>query len=364
MKRYDTLPEGLRGVYLRVMRSLGNQLTARGTSGIRSAEELGFLAERVGRIPREGDLGIFSIAKSYRGVFERIAEDDFRSYVVSKRLLQTRVVGFDGVVASVDVLDLSGFDESEEVDDSVAGCDVDDGFEDVETVEDEEDEDEDNLDFEDVEEEEDNSLDFEDVEEEEDNSLDFEDVEEDEDEDGLDFEDVEEEEDSSLDFEDVEEEDEDGDEDSLDFEDVEEDEDEDGLDFEDVEEEDEDEDGLDFEDVEEDEDEDNSLDFEDVEEDEDGDNLDFEDVEEDEDEDNSLDFEDDDAEDSSNSQSSRTVGTSSRGDTRRRPAAQQAPTPGIRKDWSRIRGVEGNESMETVLSGVESLFSKLRGRRS
>ena len=364
MKRYDTLPEGLRGVYLRVMRSLGNQLTARGTSGIRSAEELGFLAERVGRIPREGDLGIFSIAKSYRGVFERIAEDDFRSYVVSKRLLQTRVVGFDGVVASVDVLDLSGFDESEEVDDSVAGCDVDDGFEDVETVEDEEDEDEDNLDFEDVEEEEDNSLDFEDVEEEEDNSLDFEDVEEDEDEDGLDFEDVEEEEDSSLDFEDVEEEDEDGDEDSLDFEDVEEDEDEDGLDFEDVEEEDEDEDGLDFEDVEEDEDEDNSLDFEDVEEDEDGDNLDFEDVEEDEDEDNSLDFEDDDAEDASNSQSSRTVGTSSRGDTRRRPAAQQAPTPGIRKDWSRIRGVEGNESMETVLSGVESLFSKLRGRRS
>ena len=335
MKRYDTLPEGLRGVYLRVMRSLGNQLTARGTSGIRSAEELGFLAERVGRIPREGDLGIFSIAKSYRGVFERIAEDDFRSYVVSKRLLQTRVVGFDGVVASVDVLDLSGFDESEEVDDSVAGCDVDDGFEDVETVEDEEDEDEDNLDFEDVEEEEDNSLDFEDVEEEEDNSLDFEDVEEDEDEDGLDFEDVEEEEDSSLDFEDVEEEDEDGDEDSLDFEDVEEDEDEDGLDFEDVEEEDEDEDGLDFEDV-----------------------------EEDEDEDNSLDFEDDDAEDASNSQSSRTVGTSSRGDTRRRPAAQQAPTPGIRKDWSRIRGVEGNESMETVLSGVESLFSKLRGRRS
>ena len=362
MKRYDTLPEGLRGVYLRVMRSLGNQLTARGTSGIRSAEELGFLAERVGRIPREGDLGIFSIAKSYRGVFERIAEDDFRSYVVSKRLLQTRVVGFDGVVASVDVLDLSGFDESEEVDDSVAGCDVDDGFEDVETVEDEEDEDEDNLDFEDVEEEEDNSLDFEDVEEEEDNSLDFEDVEEDEDEDGLDFEDVEEEEDSSLDFEDVEEEDEDGDEDSLDFEDVEEDEDEDGLDFEDVEEEDEDEDGLDFEDVEEDEDEDNSLDFEDVEEDEDENSLDFEDV--DEDEDNSLDFEDDDAEDSSNSQSSRTVGTSSRGDTRRRPAAQQAPTPGIRKDWSRIRGVEGNESMETVLSGVESLFSKLRGRRS
>ena len=276
MKRYDTLPEGLRGVYLRVMRSLGNQLTARGTSGIRSVEELGFLAERVGRIPREGDLGIFSIAKSYRGVFERIAEDDFRSYVVSKRLLQTRVVGFDGVVASVDVLDLSGFDESEEVDDSVSGCDVDDGFEDVETVEDEEDEDEDGLDFEDVEEEEDNSLDFEDVEE--------------------------------------------------------------------------------------DEDEDNSLDFEDVEEDEDGDSLDFEDV--DEDEDNSLDFEDDDAEDASNSQSSRTVGTSSRVDTRRRPAAQQAPTPGIRKDWSRIRGVEGNESMETVLSGVESLFSKLRGRRS
>ena len=356
MKRYDTLPEGLRGVYLRVMRSLGNQLTARGASGIRSAEELGFLAERVGRIPREGDLGIFSIAKSYRGVFERIAEDDFRSYVVSKRLLQTRVVGFDGVVASVDVLDLSGFDESE---------DVDDGFEDVETVEDEEDEDEDGLDFEDVEEEEDNSLDFEDVEEEEDNSLDFEDVEEDEDEDGLDFEDVEEDEDEDgLDFEDVEEEeeDEDEDEDSLDFEDVEEDEDEDGLDFEDVEEEDEDEDGLDFEDVEEDEDEDNSLDFEDVEEDEDENSLDFEDV--DEDEDNSLDFEDDDAEDASNSQSSRTVGTSSRGDTRRRPAAQQAPTPGIRKDWSRIRGVEGNESMETVLSGVESLFSKLRGRRS
>ena len=68
MKRYDTLPEGLRGVYLRVMRSLGNQLTARGASGIRSAEELGFLAERVGRIPREGDLGIFSIAKSYRWV--------------------------------------------------------------------------------------------------------------------------------------------------------------------------------------------------------------------------------------------------------------------------------------------------------
>lgn len=337
MKRYDTLPEGLRGVYLRVMRSLGNQLTARGASGIRSAEELGFLAERVGRIPREGDLGIFSIAKSYRWVFERIAEDDFRSYVVSKRLLQTRVVGFDGVVASVDVLDLSGFDESEEVDDSVAGCDVDDGFEDVETVEDEEDEDED-------------GLDFEDVEEKEDNSLDFEDVEEDEDEDGLDFEDVEEDEDEDgLDFEDVEEEDEDEDEDGLDFEDVEEDED-NSLDFEDVEEEeeDEDEDGLDFEDVEEDEDEDNSLDFEDV----------------DEDEDNSLDFEDDDAEDASNSQSSRTVGTSSRGDTRRRPAAQQAPTPGIRKDWSRIRGVEGNESMETVLSGVESLFSKLRGRRS
>ena len=354
MKRYDTLPEGLRGVYLRVMRSLGNQLTARGTSGIRSAEELGFLAERVGRIPREGDLGIFSIAKSYRWVFERIAEDDFRSYVVSKRLLQTRVVGFDGVVASVDVLDLSGFDESEEVDDSVSGCDVDDGFEDVETIEDtdtDEDEDEDGLDFEDVEEEEDNSLDFEDVEEEEDNSLDFEDVEEDEDEDGLDFEDVEEDEDEDgLDFEDVEEEEED------------EDEDEDGLDFEDVEEEDEDEDGLDFEDVEEDEDEDNSLDFEDVEEDEDENSLDFEDV--DEDEDNSLDFEDDDAEDASNSQSSRTVGTSSRGDTRRRPAAQQAPTPGIRKDWSRIRGVEGNESMETVLSGVESLFSKLRGRRS
>ena len=313
MKRYDTLPEGLRGVYLRVMRSLGNQLTARGASGIRSAEELGFLAERVGRIPREGDLGIFSIAKSYRGVFERIAEDDFRSYVVSKRLLQTRVVGFDGVVASVDVLDLSGFDESDEVDDSVAGCDVDDGFEDVETVEDEEDEDEDGLDFEDVEE---------------------------------------------------EEEDEDEDEDGLDFEDVEEDEDEDGLDIEDVEEEkeDEDEDDLDFEDVEEDEDEDNSLDFEDVEEDEDENSLDFEDV--DEDEDNSLDFEDDDAEDASNSQSSRTVGTSSRGDTRRRPAAQQAPTPGIRKDWSRIRGVEGNESMETVLSGVESLFSKLRGQRS
>ena len=357
MKRYDTLPEGLRGVYLRVMRSLGNQLTARGASGIRSAEELGFLAERVGRIPREGDLGIFSIAKSYRGVFERIAEDDFRSYVVSKRLLQTRVVGFDGVVASVDVLDLSGFDESEEVDDSVAGCDVDDGFEDVETVEDTDtDEDEDSLDFEDVEEEEDSSLDFEDVEEEEDNSLDFEDVEEDEDEDGLDFEDVEEDEDEDgLDFEDVEE---DEDEDSLDFEDVEEDED-NSLDFEDVEE---DEDGLDFEDVEEDEDEDNSLDFEDVEEDEDENSLDFEDV--DEDEDNSLDFEDDDAEDASNSQSSRTVGTSSRGDTRRRPAAQQAPTPGIRKDWSRIRGVEGNESMETVLSGVESLFSKLRGRRS
>ena len=351
MKRYDTLPEGLRGVYLRVMRSLGNQLTARGASGIRSAEELGFLAERVGRIPREGDLGIFSIAKSYRWVFERIAEDDFRSYVVSKRLLQTRVVGFDGVVASVDVLDLSGFDESEEVDDSVAGCDVDDGFEDVETVEDEEDEDED-------------GLDFEDVEEKEDNSLDFEDVEEDEDEDGLDFEDVEEDEDEDgLDFEDVEEEDEDEDEDGLDFEDVEEDED-NSLDFEDVEEEeeDEDEDGLDFEDVEEDEDEDNSLDFEDVEEDEDENSLDFEDV--DEDEDNSLDFEDDDAEDASNSQSSRTVGTSSRGDTRRRPAAQQAPTPGIRKDWSRIRGVEGNESMETVLSGVESLFSKLRGRRS
>ena len=348
MKRYDTLPEGLRGVYLRVMCSLGNQLTARGASGIRSAEELGFLAERVGRIPREGDLGIFSIAKSYRGVFERIAEDDFRSYVVSKRLLQTRVVGFDGVVASVDVLDLSGFDESEEVDDSVAGCDVDDGFEDVETVEDEEDEDEDGLDFEDVEEEEGNSLDFEDVEEEEDNSLDFEDVEEDEDEDGLDFEDVEEDEDEdSLDFEDVEEEEEDED-NGLDFEDVEEDEDEDN--------------GLDFEDVEEDEDEDNSLDFEDVEEDEDENSLDFEDV--DEDEDNSLDFEDDDAEDASNSQSSRTVGTSSRGDTRRRPAAQQAPTPGIRKDWSRIRGVEGNESMETVLSGVESLFSKLRGRRS
>ena len=336
MKRYDTLPEGLRGVYLRVMRSLGNQLTARGASGICSAEELGFLAERVGRIPREGDLGIFSIAKSYRWVFERIAEDDFRSYVVSKRLLQTRVVGFDGVVASVDVLDLSGFDESEEVDDSVAGCDVDDGFEDVETVEDEEDEDEDGLDFEDVEEEEDNSLDFEDVEEDEDeDGLDFEDVEEDEDEDGLDFEDVEEED---------------------------EDEDEDSLDFEDVEEEEEDEDGLDFEDVEEDEDEDNSLDFEDVEEDEDENSLDFEDV--DEDEDNSLDFEDDDTEDASNSQSSRTVGTSSRGDTRRRPAAQQAPTPGIRKDWSRIRGVEGNESMETVLSGVESLFSKLRGRRS
>ena len=351
MKRYDTLPEGLRGVYLRVMRSLGNQLTARGASGIRSAEELGFLAERVGRIPREGDLGIFSIAKSYRWVFERIAEDDFRSYVVSKRLLQTRVVGFDGVVASVDVLDLSGFDESEEVDDSVAGCDVDDGFEDVETVEDEEDEDED-------------GLDFEDVEEKEDNSLDFEDVEEDEDEDGLDFEDVEEDEDEDgLDFEDVEEEDEDEDEDGLDFEDVEEDED-NSLDFEDVEEEeeDEDEDGLDFEDVEEDEDEDNSLDFEDVEEDEDENSLDFEDV--DEDEDNSLDFEDDDAEDASNSQSPRTVGTSSRGDTRRRPAAQQAPTPGIRKDWSRIRGVEGNESMETVLSGVESLFSKLRGRRS
>ena len=362
MKRYDTLPEGLRGVYLRVMRSLGNQLTARGASGIRSAEELGFLAERVGRIPREGDLGIFSIAKSYRGVFERIAEDDFRSYVVSKRLLQTRVVGFDGVVASVDVLDLSGFDESEEVDDSVSGCDVDDGFEDVETVEDEEDEDEDGLDFEDVEEEEDNSLDFEDVEEEEDNSLDFEDVEEDEDEDGLDFEDVEEDEDEDgLDFEDVEEEeeDEDEDEDGLDFEDVEEDED-NSLDFEDVEE-DEDGDNLDFEDVEEDEDED-GLDFEDVEEDEDENSLDFEDV--DEDENNSLDFEDDDAEDASNSQSSRTVGTSSRGDTRRRPAAQQAPTPGIRKDWSRIRGVEGNESMETVLSGVESLFSKLRGRRS
>ena len=340
MKRYDTLPEGLRGVYLRVMRSLGNQLTARGTSGIRSVEELGFLAERVGRIPREGDLGIFSIAKSYRGVFERIAEDDFRSYVVSKRLLQTRVVGFDGVVASVDVLDLSGFDESEEVDDSVSGCDVDDGFEDVETVEDEEDEDEDGLDFEDVEEEEDNSLDFEDVEEDEDeDSLDFEDVEEDEGEDGLDFEDVEEEE---------EDEDEGGD--GLDFEDVEEDEDEDG-------------DGLDFEDVEEDEDEDNGLDFEDVEEDEDEDNgLDFEDVEEDED--NSLDFEGDDVEDAS-----RTVDTKSRRagaskDTRRRPAAQQAPTPGIRKDWSRIRGVEGNESMETVLSGVESLFSKLRGRRS
>ena len=349
MKRYDTLPEGLMGVYLRVMRSLGNQLTARGASGIRSAEELGFLAERVGRIPREGDLGIFSIAKSYRGVFERIAEDDFRSYVVSKRLLQTRVVGFDGVVASVDVLDLSGFDESDEVDDSVAGCDVDDGFEDVETVEDEEDEDEDGLDFEDVEEEEDNSLDFEDVEEDEDeDGLDFEDVEEDEDEDGLDFEDVEE-----------EEEDEDEDEDGLDFEDVEEDED-NSLDFEDVEE-DEDGDNLDFEDVEEDEDED-GLDFEDVEEDEDENSLDFEDV--DEDEDNSLDFEDDDAEDASNSQSSRTVGTSSRGDTRRRPAAQQAPTPGIRKDWSRIRGVEGNESMETVLSGVESLFSKLRGRRS
>jgi hypothetical protein len=361
MKRYDTLPEGLRGVYLRVMRSLGNQLTARGASGIWSAEELGFLAERVGRIPREGDLGIFSIAKSYRGVFERIAEDDFRSYVVSKRLLQTRVVGFDGVVASVDVLDLSGFDESEEVDDSVSGCDVDDGFEDVETVEDEEDEDEDGLDFEDVEEEEDNSLDFEDVEEEEDNSLDFEDVEEDEDEDGLDFEDVEEDEDEdSLDFEDVEEEEEDEDEDGdgLDFEDVEEDEDD--LDFEDVEE-DEDGDGLDFEDVEEDED--NGLDFEDVEEDEDEDNgLDFEDVEEDED--NSLDFEGDDVEDAS-----RTVDTESRRagaskDTRRRPAAQQTPTPGIHKDWSRIRGVEGNESMETVLSGVESLFSKLRGRRS
>ena len=367
MKRYDTLPEGLRGVYLRVMCSLGNQLTARGASGIRSAEELGFLAERVGRIPREGDLGIFSIAKSYRGVFERIAEDDFRSYVVSKRLLQTRVVGFDGVVASVDVLDLSGFDESEEVDDSVAGCDVDDGFEDVETVEDTDtDEDEDSLDFEDVEEEEDNSLDFEDVEEDEDeDGLDFEDVEEDEDEDGLDFEDVEEEEEDEdedggdLDFEDVEE-DEDEDGDGLDFEDVEEDED-NSLDFEDVEE-DEDGDNLDFEDVEEDEDEDNSLDFEDVDEDEDENSLDFEDV--DEDEDNSLDFEDDDAEDASNSQSSRTVGTSSRGDTRRRPAAQQAPTPGIRKDWSRIRGVEGNESMETVLSGVESLFSKLRGRRS
>ena len=367
MKRYDTLPEGLRGVYLRVMRSLGNQLTARGTSGIRSAEELGFLAERVGRIPREGDLGIFSIAKSYRGVFERIAEDDFRSYVVSKRLLQTRVVGFDGVVASVDVLDLSGFDESEEVDDSVSGCDVDDGFEDVETVEDEEDEDEDGLDFEDVEEEEDNSLDFEDVEEDEDeDGLDFEDVEEDEDEDGLDFEDVEEEEEDEdededgLDFEDVEEEAKEEGEDGLDFEDVEEDEDD--LDFEDVEEdEDEDGDGLDFEDVEEDED--NGLDFEDVEEDEDEDNgLDFEDVEEDED--NPLDFEGDDVEDAS-----RTVDTKSRRagaskDTRRRPAAQQAPTPGIRKDWSRIRGVEGNESMETVLSGVESLFSKLRGRRS
>lgn len=81
MKRYDTLPDGVRGVYLRVMRSLGNQLTARGGSGIRSAEELGFLAERVGRIPREGELGIFSIAKAYRGVFERIAEDDFLSLI-------------------------------------------------------------------------------------------------------------------------------------------------------------------------------------------------------------------------------------------------------------------------------------------
>ncbi len=198
MKRYDTLPDGVRGVYLRVMRSLGNQLTARGASGIRSVEELGFLAERVGRVPREGELGIFSIAKAYRGVFERIAEDDFRAYVINKRLLQTKVVGFDGDVVSSDMLDLSGFDESDEVDDSVEGCDVGDGFEDVETVEDDED-----------------SLEFEDVEEEEDDaSLEFEDVEEEEDEDSLEFEDVEEEEDDTPDgFEELEFEEDDDDED-------------------------------------------------------------------------------------------------------------------------------------------------------
>ena len=283
MKRYDTLPDGVRGVYLRVMRSLGNQLTARGGSGIRSAEELGFIAERVGRIPREGELGIFSIAKAYRGVFERIAEDDFRAYVINKRLLQTKVVGFDGDVVSSDMLDLSGFDESDEVDDSVEGCDVGDGFEDVEEEEDED------------------SLEFEDVEEEED-------------------------------------------EDSLEFEDVEEEEDEDSLEFEDVEEEDED--SLEFEDVEEEEDEDSPDGFEELEFEED----------------------DDDTPQKTNTVVSSSSGTSDLNRSVRRPPAQQpvqkTPPPGISKDWSRIRGVEGNESMETVLSGVESLFSKLRGQRS
>ena len=322
MKRYDTLPDGVRGVYLRVMRSLGNQLTARGVSGIRSAEELGFIAERVGRIPREGELGIFSIAKAYRGVFERIAEDDFRAYVINKRLLQTKVVGFDGDVVSSDMLDLSGFDESDEVDDSVEGCDVGDGFEDVETVEDED-------------------------------SLEFEDVEEDEDEDSLEFEDVEEEDD----------------EDSLEFEDVEEEEDEDSLEFEDVEEE-EDEDSLEFEDVEEEEDED-SLEFEDVEEEDDApdgfEELEFE--EDDDDEDEEEDGDDDEGTPhKTNTVVSSSSGTSDLNRSVRRPPVQQpvqkTPPPGISKDWSRIRGVEGNESMETVLSGVESLFSKLRGQRS
>ena len=252
MKRYDTLPDGVRGVYLRVMRSLGNQLTARGVSGIRSAEELGFIAERVGRIPREGELGIFSIAKAYRGVFERIAEDDFRAYVINKRLLQTKVVGFDGDVVSSDMLDLSGFDESDEVDDSVEGCDVGDGFEDVETVEDE---------------------------------------------DSLEFEDVEEEDDAPDGFEELEFEEDDDDED----------------------------------------------------EEEDGDD-------------------DEGTPHKTNTVVSSSSGTSDLNRSVRRPPVQQpvqkTPPPGISKDWSRIRGVEGNESMETVLSGVESLFSKLRGQRS
>ena len=296
MKRYDTLPDGVRGVYLRVMRSLGNQLTARGVSGIRSAEELGFIAERVGRIPREGELGIFSIAKAYRGVFERIAEDDFRAYVINKRLLQTKVVGFDGDVVSSDMLDLSGFDESDEVDDSVEGCDVGDGFEDVETVEG----DEDNLEFEDVEEEEDeDSLEFEDVEEEED--------------------------DDSLEFEDVEEEDDDADED---------------------EENDDAPDGFE------------ELEFEEDDDDEDEENDDAPDGFE----------EDDDDTQKTNTVVSSSSGTSDLNRSVRRPPVQQpvrkTPPPGISKDWSRIRGVEGNESMETVLSGVESLFSKLRGQRS
>lgn len=256
MRRYDTLPDGVRGVYLCVMRSLGNQLTARGASGIRSSEELGFIAERVGRIPREGGLGIFSIAKAYRGVFERIAEDDFRAYVINKRLLQTKVVGFDGDVVSSDMLDLSGFDESDEVDDSVEGCDVGDGFEDVETVED----------------------------------------------------------DAPLGFEDVEE---GGDDDA-------------------------------------------PLGFEDVEEGEDAPDG-FEELEFEED--------DDDTPQKTNTVVSSSSGTSDLNRSVRRPPVQQpvqktSPPPGISKDWSRIRGVEGNESMETVLSGVESLFSKLRGQRS